>query len=160
MRILTVKPENVWKLHDKQTDLISFYNAKTQWKEGSYKSCEIDIHILKGTFDRLYGTIPYELKLTSRYPVLLCDGQSKTTITASLMDKEGLIVKSDGIKITFEIAGTGIFDNNQSKTEICCKRHCQCGSLFSQNPWNSESNCKKQSPEKQLYKYRYGYRHF
>ena len=118
MRILTVKPENVWKLHDKQTDLISFYNAETQWKEEPYKSCEIDLCIYKGTLDRIYGTKPYELKLTSRYPVLLCDGQSKTTITASLMDKEGLIVKSDGIKITFEIAGTGIFDNNQNKVEI------------------------------------------
>lgn len=117
MHILTVKPEDCWKLHEEQTDLLSFYNAKTDWKAGLNDCSVTDLRITKGHVDGIYGTVPYRVELTSRYPVLLSDGESKTTVTASLKDAAGLPVRTDGIKIAFQVSGFGSFGNGQREVE-------------------------------------------
>jgi alpha-glucosidase (family GH31 glycosyl hydrolase) len=118
MHILTVKPQNCWKLHNEQTDLLSFYNAEIDWKADT-KDCQItELLITKGHTDRIYGTTPYQVELTSRYPVLLADGESKTTVTASLKDAEGLPVKADAVKITFKVSGQGRFGNGLCNAEV------------------------------------------
>ena len=50
--------------------------------------------------------------------MLLCDGKSKTTITASLKDNLGLPVKTDGVGIFLELTGPGVFKNNLREIKI------------------------------------------
>ena len=50
--------------------------------------------------------------------MLLCDGKSKTTITASLKDNLGLPVKTDGVEIFLELTGPGVFKNNLREIKI------------------------------------------
>lgn len=120
-QLLTVKPEACWKLHKAPTDLLSFYNAEVEWNVDCGDGAEMDLCITKGQVNRIYGSVPVKVDLTIQYPVLLADGESKTLIKASVKDNAGLPVKADGIKIVFQVSGSGSFENGQSKAEAFTK---------------------------------------
>lgn len=115
---LTIKPDAGWKLHTAPTDLLSFYNTEVDWAADADISAELSLSVTKGSVNRKYGSNPAKIELTSRYPVLLADGESKTVIKASVKDNAGLPVKADGMKIKLHVSGSGSFENGQTTAEI------------------------------------------
>lgn len=119
--VLYVKPLASWKVVKKLLDPYSFYNADITWNSDFSMISEIELRFTKGHSNQIFGIEAYRIQLSSSYPVLLADGESKAVIEAAILDREGLPLNVTGYKLHLKVTGSGMFGNNEDSLEVRTK---------------------------------------